>query len=282
MSNLQLSWPTADLEQALAAVWPGLAVEVMSQTGSTNTTLMERARAGCRNPVLLVAEQQTAGRGRMGRPWLSRPAGGSLTFSLGLPLEQADLSGLSVVAGYSLAQALDPQHHHALRVKWPNDLWYAQRKLGGILVEMCTQGTQRYAVVGVGINVTAPPSLPPATQNQPPPQSPAWVQEFEKQATAPWVLGQVAVPLAHFIRQFMEQGFAPWQARFAARDALAGQGICLSDGSTGTAAGVNQQGALLVESQGRVRAVHSEEISVRPAVPPPSTSAPPQSTRHAV
>ena len=67
MSNLQLSWPTADLEQALAAVWPGLAVEVMPQTGSTNTMLMERARAGCRNPVLLVAERQTAGCGRIER-----------------------------------------------------------------------------------------------------------------------------------------------------------------------------------------------------------------------
>lgn len=140
-----------------------------------------------------------------------------------------------------------------------------QRKFGGILVEICTQGAQRYAVVGVGINVAQPPVLPPATAQQPQPQAPAWVQEFDAQATAPRVLQQVAAPLARAMQQFMDRGFAPWQERFAVRDALAGQAVWLSDGSTGTAAGVNPQGAFLIEeSQGRLREIRSEEISVRP------------------
>ncbi len=265
MQTLELSWPVQALEQAFAAFWPGLQVEVLPQIDSSNTALLERARAGQYQPALLVAERQTAGRGRMGRQWMSQPAGGTLTFSLGFPLGQADLSGLSVVVGYSLAQALDPQHRHELRVKWPNDLWYRQRKFGGILVEVCTQGAQRYAVVGVGINVAQPPALPPAATQQPQPQPPAWVQEFEEQATAPWVLEQVAVPLARAMQQFMHKGFAPWQERFAVRDALRGQAVWLSDGSTGTATGVNAQGAFLVASQGGVREVRSEEISVRPA-----------------
>ena len=91
------------------------------------------------------------------------------------------------------------------------------------------------------------------------------MQEFDAQATAPRVLQQVAAPLARAMQQFMDRGFAPWQERFAVRDALAGQAVWLSDGSTGTAAGVNPQGAFLIEeSQGRLREIRSEEISVRP------------------
>lgn len=108
-------------------------------------------------------------------------------------LGEGDLSGLSLVAGYSLAQALDMQHRHELRVKWPNDLWYRQRKLGGILIEICTQGRQRQAVIGVGINVAAPPPLPPGVTGQAVAQAPAWVQEFAPNATAPSVLDQLAV-----------------------------------------------------------------------------------------
>ena len=171
------------------------------------------------------------------------------------------------MAGYSLAQALDLQHRHELRVKWPNDLWYRQRKLGGILIEICTQGRQRQAVIGVGINVAAPPPLPPGVAGQAAAQAPAWVQEFAPNATAPSVLEQVAVPLARAVHQFMAQGFAPWQERFSARDALAGQAVWLSDGSTGTARGVGARGALLVQSGGVLREVHSADISVRPAGP---------------
>mgnify|MGYP003581810529 FL=1 len=268
MQTLQLSWPVQSIERAVAALWPGLAAEVLTQVDSTNTLLLERARAGLVQPTLVVAERQTAGRGRMGRQWVShQPVGGSLTFSLSLPLGEGDLSGLSLVAGYSLAQALDMQHRHELRVKWPNDLWYRQRKLGGILIEICTQGRQRQAVIGVGINVAAPPPLPPGVAGQAAAQAPAWVQEFAPNATAPSVLEQVAVPLARAVHQFMAQGFAPWQQRFSARDALAGQAVWLSDGSTGTARGVGARGALLVQSGGVLREVHSADISVRPAGP---------------
>ena len=268
MQTIQLSWPVQAIEQAAAVFWPGLAAEVLAQVESTNTLLLERARAGHVQPALVVAERQTAGRGRMGRQWVShQPVGGSLTFSLSLPLANADISGLSLVVGYSLAQALDVQHRHELRVKWPNDLWYRQRKLGGILIEICTQGQQRQAVIGVGINVAAPPSLPPGVAGQAAAQAPAWVQEFAPDATAPSVLEQVAVPLARAVHQFVTQGFAPWQERFAVRDALAGQAVWLSDGSTGTACGVNARGALLLQEGGALREVHSADISVRPAGP---------------
>ncbi len=266
MNVLQLNWDTEPIRQAADAHWPGFSVEVLPQVDSTNTLLMERARSGHTAPVLVVAEQQTAGRGRMGRQWVSsQPVGGALTFSLGVLLPECDVSGLSLVVGYSVVQSLDAQHRHALRLKWPNDLWYQQRKLGGVLVEICNVGAQRYAVVGVGINISAPPALPPAQAGQAVPLPPAWVQEFAPTATAPAVLCQLAAPLAAALRQFAAQGFAPWQARFATRDGLHGQAVDLSDGSTGIAQGVAANGALLVRTaQGPLRSVFSEEISVRP------------------
>lgn len=264
MSILQLLWPEQAISQAVMPYWPGFCVEVLPQTESTNTLLMERARAGHTMPVLLVAERQTAGRGRMQRQWHStQPLGGALTFSLGLALPPCDLSGLSLVVACSIANSLDAQHRHGLRIKWPNDLWYGAGKFGGILVEISSQGAQRYAVIGVGINITAPPPIPPAAANQPAPQPPTWVQQFAPQATAPDVLAQVAAPLATAMHQFAQRGFAPWQSRFAARDALAGQAVWLSDGDTGMAQGVNAQGALLVQTAQGPRSVLSDEISVR-------------------
>ncbi|MGE4376796.1 MAG: biotin--[acetyl-CoA-carboxylase] ligase, partial [Burkholderiaceae bacterium] len=100
-------WPLAALQQALTAHLPGGIVEVLERIDSTNTELMRRARDGHCVPTLLVAEQQTAGRGRLGRQWLSSP-GDSLTFSLGLPLAPRDWSGLSLAVGLSVAESLQP------------------------------------------------------------------------------------------------------------------------------------------------------------------------------
>ena len=158
-----------DLLAHVEAVWqaivpdvPGFTVEVLPSIDSTNTELMRRARAGLMEPVLLAADEQTAGRGRLGKGWHSR-AGQSLTFSLALPLAPADWSGLSLAVGVSLAHSLHPE----VRLKWPNDLWLHQRKLGGILVETAGTGgaaqRQRLVVVGVGINIARPEAAVVAT-----------------------------------------------------------------------------------------------------------------------
>jgi len=153
---------TASLAGGAEAIWqavvpdlPGFTVEVLEEIDSTNTELMRRARAAALDPVLLVAERQTAGRGRLGRGWHSQ-AGQSLTFSLGLSLAPRSWSGLSLVVGLSLAEQL----HADVRLKWPNDLWLMGRKLGGILVETAGHADEREGprsvVIGVGINVARP------------------------------------------------------------------------------------------------------------------------------
>ena len=113
-----LQWPSEAIWEAVVPLLPGFTVEVLPEIDSTNSELMRRARAGQLDPVLLVAQSQTAGRGRLGRGWVSSP-GDSLTFSLGLPLAPADWSGLSLAVGVAVAEALGP----GIGLKWPNDLW---------------------------------------------------------------------------------------------------------------------------------------------------------------
>jgi len=257
--------------QAVVPHLPGFTVEVLPSVDSTNSELMRRARAGLIDPVLLAANEQTAGRGRMGKGWHSR-VGHSLTFSLALPLAPADWSGLSLAVGVSLAENLHPD----VRLKWPNDLWFEQRKLGGILVETAGSGDsaaqQRLVVVGVGINIARPEAAAlnaladrTVTVNTTMDAvAPAGLAELLVGTTAGEVLARVAPPLVRDLLVFQARGFAAFATRFAQRDALHGLAVRLSDGTQGTACGVNPQGALQVLTPQGLQSICSAEVSVRP------------------
>lgn len=258
MSNI-VPWHAEAIWEAIAPDLPGFTVEVVPRIDSTNTELMRRARAGRLEPVLLVAEQQTAGRGRLGRQWVSDlESQSSLTFSLGLPLSPTDWSGLSLAVGVSIVQSLHPD----LRLKWPNDVWLHDRKLAGILIETASLGDTRYAVVGVGINIRPPAAAGLATP-------PAGLAELLPGIDAPQALLRIAPALVQALQAFERQGFAPFQTRFNARDALGGLAVTLSDGSSGVAQGVDGIGALCVLTDQGVKKITSAEVSVRPLKPPP-------------
>ena len=260
---------------------PGFTVEVLPEIDSTNTELMRRFKGspGLQprpEPLLLVAEQQSAGRGRLGRSWQSR-RGDSLTFSLGLPLEPADWSGLSLAVGVSVAESLDPpeagQARHTgqprIGLKWPNDLWLStsqgERKLAGILVETANWEGLRYVVIGVGVNIrqvalAAPTKTTLATAAI----APGCLQELDCGIDAAEALLRIAPALVQTVQAFEQFGFAPFQARFAARDVLSGRLVQLSDGAQGTAHGVADNGALRVHTAAGMLEVTSSEVSVRP------------------
>lgn len=296
-----LQWGAEALWTQLGPVLPGLSVEVLARADSTNTRLLERARLssgrrsvpqtipgaldgsvadreaptplGRRNddtrPCLLVAEQQTSGRGRQGRVWQSA-AGASLTFSLALPLQPPSWSGLSLAVGVALADALDPADGSApLRIglKWPNDLFLLDapghgRKLGGVLIETVPVGERRMAVVGIGLNVLRQPPNPELSTGY------ACLQEVWPEVDAPQALQRVALPLAQALMRFDGEGLAPFVAAFARRDMLYGQRVTTTaaEVAEGTAEGIDAQGALLVRAD-VLHALHSGEVSVRPAAP---------------
>jgi BirA family biotin operon repressor/biotin-[acetyl-CoA-carboxylase] ligase len=252
--------------KALALAWPGLVLEVVDRIDSTNTELMRRVRVGNTQPTLLLARQQTAGRGRLGRQWLSAEGAGaeaeSLTFSLSLPLAPRDWAGLSLAVGVSLAASLHP----ALRLKWPNDLWLDGRKLGGILIETAAVDGQRQVIVGVGLNLGRRDATGLAT-------APAWLGELLPGMDAAGALQCVAPPLLRAIADFELLGFAPFRAQFEQRDALRGAQLTLSDGTVGEAQGVDGSGALLVRTTEGLKAVSSAEVSLRGSVASPGSAA---------
>lgn len=268
-------WPLEPITQDVMTLLPGFTAEVLASIDSTNSELMRRARAGCKAPVLLVAEEQTAGRGRMGRVWLSAarevagPRGGvrlpqALTFSLGLVLSPGDWSGLSLAVGVSVANSLHP----ALQLKWPNDLWFDARKLAGILIETANVADQRYVVVGVGINIGPPAAGGLAV-------APAWLQELLPQIDATAALQRIVPALVRAIRVFEARGLSPSLADFRARDLLYGRVVVLSDGVTGTAQGIDTCGALLVHTSTGMKSITSADVSVRPAPTPAGRSGSP-------
>ena len=287
LSRPPIRWPAESIWQAVSPQLPGFTVEVLPEIDSTNTELLRRFKSGQTEPTLLVAEQQTAGRGRLGRQWHSQRAG-SLTFSLGLALQPLDWSGLSLAVGISLADSLNPalaaDAHTGLHVglhiglKWPNDLWLCapegERKLAGILVETASWEGQRYVVIGVGINISAAalaavadaPAAPASPNVSPLP--PAALQELVAGIDAPAALLRVVAPLVQTVQAFAQFGFAPFQARFARRDVLAGRSVTVFDGKNqleGSAHGVGVHGALLVHTADGMKEITSSEVSVRPA-----------------
>jgi BirA family biotin operon repressor/biotin-[acetyl-CoA-carboxylase] ligase len=265
------AWFEDRIAAAVAPLLPGFAVEIAAEIDSTNAELMRRARAGRTEPVLLVAEHQTAGRGRLGRPWHSaQPQGesagpSSLMFSLGLPLAPRDWSGLSLAVGVSVAESLDPSGEAKVALKWPNDLWVDDRKLVGILIETAMpQGAQaavpappRYVVIGIGINIGPRDGDGMRTP-------PAWLRQWRPDARAPEVLAELAAPLVRSVQGFEARGFAPFAERFAARDALRGREVQLSDGTTGLCEGVAWGGELQVRTVDGLQMISSDEVSVRP------------------
>lgn len=296
MTALAQPFSPADTEAALQRLsqrlhqrLPTLAFEVRDSVGSTNSSLLERARQGHSTPALLLALAQTQGRGRQGRSWLAE-AGASLTFSLALPLQRADWSGLSLAVGVALAEALDaaagaPARTPATRIglKWPNDLMLQSghaelpRKLGGILIESLPLAGQRIAVIGIGLNLRPlrAASRDGSSDNAAAAlsQGHACLREIHPEVDACQALALLAEPLLDAIEAFERDGFAPQQARYARRDLLAGHDLSttLADCPRGRCEGVDTDGALLLRVHGQLHRVVGGEVSVRAQ---PSTHTP--------
>ena len=239
----------------------GVAVEVVLETGSTNADLLARVPTLDGN-LLLVAERQTAGRGRAGRSWLSAE-GGSLTFSLAwkfrAPLHA--LAGLPLAVGVALAETLAALDV-TVQLKWPNDLLKDGAKLAGVLIE--TQGGADgaiWAVIGVGLNLALPDELEARIGS--PAASAPWLAKMDRDELMAALLARLGASL----RDFEQHGFAVFSARWNRLHAWHGCPVAVIDrGRTlheGVAAGVDDSGALLLDGAcGRI-AVHAGDVSLR-------------------
>lgn len=242
-------------------------LEVHDQLDSTNDRLMAKAAGQAPAGTICLAERQTAGRGRRGRTWVS-PFGTNLYLSVlwRYPVGPAALGGVSLAAGVVVATALTRFGVADLGLKWPNDLLWRHRKLGGLLLEVAgeTQGPS-HLVVGLGLNLRLD-----RQQGQSIEQPWADLREaMGGQTPGRNRLAAVLIDgLLEMLERYGEVGLQPFLEEWGPFDLLRGQRVCLQLGERsieGDYAGIDSDGALRLRTPaGPVRA-HSGEVSLRMA-----------------
>ncbi|MGH8051445.1 MAG: biotin--[acetyl-CoA-carboxylase] ligase [Arenimonas sp.] len=238
---------------------------IVEQVGSTNSWAKTEAKQKAGTDIFL-AEQQTAGRGRLGRQWAS-PMAANIYLSLrrrfnkGLPA----LSGLSLVVGVLLAKCLRSQGFVDIGLKWPNDVYaLGNKKCGGILIEVSGEANAEItAVIGIGLNVRMPMHSAKNIDQ-------AWtdLQQLAagKNVSRNKLLGALLNELLPGLQRFEDEGAAECLSHWPQYDVLLNQEVKLSDGihtQIGLALGITEQGALRLQQDGLERHYHSGEISVR-------------------
>jgi len=238
-----------------------VAINIVEETGSTNADLMA-VLGKLTSPSLLLAQRQTAGRGRAGRTWHSTP-GASLTFSLAWKFERPvqSLVGLPLAIGVALADAL-AMFNVPVRLKWPNDVLFEGRKLAGILIETASVSpVGSWAVIGVGLNMAL--GAEDVKQIGQPVASVPWLVELDQDMLLATLLNCLAEALTRFERE----GFAAFVPRWNALHAHAGQAVVILDNGRvlyeGAAAGVDDEGRFLLDTAaGRIAAM-AGDVSLR-------------------
>jgi BirA family biotin operon repressor/biotin-[acetyl-CoA-carboxylase] ligase len=241
---------------AAAIVLPGVEVRVVQRCSSTNAVLLKNISEA---PVLLAAEEQTAGRGRRGRRWHSAPGAGA-TFSLGRRIHRPvrELAALSLVAGVAVTRALRALGVCNAALKWPNDLVLDGAKLGGILVETRSHGARVHAVIGIGINCRRTQGLERRLR-----RPVAFLDEFIS-VPRNQIIQKIALALLAALEAFEASGLDGLRAEWEAMDAHAGQKlrVRLADGRTlsGIASGLADDGALRLRTRHGLRAIASGRV----------------------
>ena len=259
-------------QQVLEAMSP-LSRQLVSEldlrdvVGSTNAEAMARIEAGSGSGYVCSAEQQSAGRGRRGRTWVS-PYARNLYLSVVWEYEQgaAVLEGMSLAVGVVVARALQACGLPAVQLKWPNDLLHDSAKFGGILLEMTGDPAGAcQVVVGIGLNVNMPAEMATDIDQ-------AWTDVTRiGGGNAPGrniLLGAILDELLPMLARFESSGFAPWREEWQSLDAFDGKTVILQSGDqqlAGVATGVDDRGALQLQTTTGTRSMFGGEISLRPA-----------------
>lgn len=270
----RLPWPIQLLDGSritgLLARGPGgsPALDVIWEIDSTSSELLRRGAAAA-DLTFVLAETQSAGRGRRGRAWLS-PPGLNLYLSVLKRFDGgfATLSGLSLAVGVMVLRALRALGIEGAGLKWPNDIVTDEGKLGGILVELAGDALGPCsAVIGIGLNLRLPPAL--RAQAGQPASDLASLARSSVLPDRNRVAAVLIDVLVQGLHEFQRRGFAAFADDYARHDCLIEQPLTVSGGQgafDGTGAGVDARGALRVRlADGDVRTVDSADVTVRRA-----------------
>ena len=238
-------------------------IDILQSCDSTNAVLLARAEAGAPSGTTMIAIEQTAGRGRRGRSWFANP-GDSLSFSLLWRFAPGTApAGLSLAVGVAVARALAKVGAGGTALKWPNDILRDGRKLGGILVELLP-GAPHAAVIGIGINLHLPAGMPGDVR-----AASAALCAAGETADENLVYAALLDALLATLEIFAARGFAALRPEWLARHAYQDTNISLTSDfdapRLGICRGVDTDGALLLETDGRIERILCGEVSLRPA-----------------
>jgi BirA family biotin operon repressor/biotin-[acetyl-CoA-carboxylase] ligase len=240
-------------------------VEILETTPSTNSYLMDRVSGQLASGHVCVAERQSDGRGRRGRGWVS-PFGHNIYFSMYLrfPLAPSEMSGISLVAGLAVVRTLEHLGITEVGLKWPNDILHKDKKLAGLLLEVAgEQSGPSNVVIGIGLNIKL--SQADAELIDQPWTDLKSIPGSESLSRNRIVAGLVD-NLFEMMGQFEKEGLAPLRDLWRQHDLYDGMSIKLQLGNrqiSGVHRGIDDSGALLVETEEGIKAYHGGEVSLR-------------------
>jgi len=247
-------------------------IHIFQSIDSTSSYVMELSQSGKLalggNKVFVcLAEQQTAGKGRRGRPWIS-PYGHNLYFTLAREFNTgiSELEGLSLVIALAVTRVLARNQIHGLGIKWPNDILWQGRKLAGILLEISGDPTGlSQVIIGLGLNINANPDAMVNVDQ-------AWVDIKTISGKVPdrnKLAAELIVEIIKMVDEFENNGFTAFKTEWDENDALRDKEVELkthsnqSTGILGKVMGVNNQGALLLQTEKGIEIFHGGELSPR-------------------
>ena len=241
-------------------------IECFASIPSTNDYLMSSARnhLSTKSGTVCLTEQQTSGRGRRGKNWIS-PVGKNIYLSAYwcLPLRRDGVAGFSLALGVAITDVLRQVGLLDIQLKWPNDILWRGRKLGGILVEASvTAHGYMHVVVGLGLNVKFL-SHTGCEINQP------WIDletALGRAVDRTQLVAQLLTAISHAVMAYWHHGLPPFHAQWTERDALAGKPILATSSERtllGIACGVDDTGALLLDTGNGVIRLFTEEVSIQ-------------------
>lgn len=259
----QLSQQLQLLDESILKASLNTPVELIPIIDSTNQYLLDRVNE-LESGSVCIAEYQAKGRGRRGREWVS-PFGSNLYMSMFWRLDagMAAAMGLSLVVGVAIVEALEKLGLNGVKLKWPNDLYYQDRKLAGILVEMSGQaGGAANLVIGMGMNLMMSDQTEGITQ--------PWASLTEVADKEHIDRNQLAITMINTLNSALSDyeiyGMSGFVERWNRLDNFLGRPIKLIMGPreiTGIAKGINEQGAVLLETENGVESFIGGEISLR-------------------
>lgn len=256
----------AEIKSGLRTLLLGRKVYSLASVDSTNTLAFRLAEAGAEGGTLVVAEQQTRGRGRMGREWHS-PSEVGLWASLILRprLLSHQISQLTLLAGLAVARAIRTCTGLPAVLKWPNDVLIGQRKVCGILTEIRTSGKNvEYCVLGFGVNVNqSTDDFPPTLRST----ATSLKVGLGREVSRVKVLQHILTELEGLYLRWEQQGFDPILEQVKGLSVVLGKRVTVEQGLLvyrGKATDIDREGALILElEEGGFQRIIAGDVSLR-------------------